>query len=84
MEVLIEDRHAGPFDIVRTKLDVAAFFRSLPLRLRRIAKFLAKGETTNAAAKKFRVSANRISQLRRQLMAAWLRFVGDDPSLAVA
>jgi hypothetical protein len=77
-EVLIQDRHAGPFDIVRTKLDFRAWLRLLPIRLRRIAKFLAGGETTTAAATKFGVSQARISQVRAELAASWRRFVGDE------
>jgi len=38
---------------------------------------LATGETTNAAAKKFRISAGRISQLRRELEESWKKFQGD-------
>ena len=78
-EVLIEDRHAGPADVVCTKLDFAAYLRSLPLRLRRIAKFLAKGETTTATAEKFHLSAGRISQMRKELKSLWQAFVNDEP-----
>jgi hypothetical protein len=84
LEILLEDKHAGPFDIVRTKLDFAGWLRSLPLRLRRIAKFLANGATTTDAAEKFGVSLGRISQIRKELKAAWHAFVGDDPEVAVA
>ena len=83
-EILLEDRHCAPFDIVRTKLDFAAWLRSLPTRLRRIAKFLANGETTPAAAEKFKVSAGRISQVRAELKQAWERFVGDEPEVVTA
>jgi len=79
-EVLIEDRRCGPFDIVRTKLDFAAWLRSLPTRLRRIAKTLANGERTRDVARKFGLSQGRISQIRSELLASWRRFVGDaDP-----
>jgi len=49
-EILIEDRRCGPFDIVRTKLDFAAWLRSLPTKLRRIAKTLASGGQPLASA----------------------------------
>lgn len=78
MEVLIEDRHAGPFDIVRTKLDFGAWLRSLPIRLRRIARTLAKGERTQDVARTFGLSDGRISQIRSELLASWRRFVGED------
>ena len=76
-EVLVEDRRAGPADLVQTKLDFADFLRSLPVRYRRIAKFLAKGETTTAASKKFACSPGRISQIRAELKQAWDRHVGN-------
>ena len=63
-EIVVQDRHCGPFDVVRTKLDFRAWLRSLPIRLRRIARFLAVGETTTAAAKKFGVSQARIRRFR--------------------
>ncbi len=82
-EILLEDRHSGPAEIARIRLDFAAFLRSLPTKVRRIATFLARGETTNAAAKKFQLSAARISQLRQQLKLAWHRFVGDESEVAM-
>jgi len=74
LELLVEDRHATPADIVATRIDFAAWLDGLPGRLRKVAEFLATGETTSAAAKKFRVSVSRISQLRRRLMKSWEAF----------
>ena len=67
-EILVEDRHAGPFDIVRTKLDFTAWLRSLPIKLRRIARTLANGERTRDVAVKFGLSQGRISQIRSELL----------------
>jgi hypothetical protein len=83
-EILVADHRCGPFDIVRTKLDFAAWLQSLPLRLRRIARFLAAGQRTSDAARKFGVSEGRISQLRGELKRGWEEFVGDAPEMAVA
>ena len=83
-EALVEDRGAGPAEIAATRLDFAAWLRLLPRRLRKIATFLANGETTNAAADKFKVSAGRISQIRKELMQTWRRFQGDVPTLSLA
>jgi hypothetical protein len=83
-EVLVEDRHAGPDEIARTRIDFSDWLDSLKRRDRRVAEFLANGETTTAAARKFRVSAGRISQLRRELAANYRAFVGDDPGPANA
>lgn len=83
-EALVEDRRAGPFDIVRTKLDFAAWLRSLRRKPRQIARTLANGERTRDVARKFQPSAGRISQLRNELARSWHRFVGEEPALACA
>jgi hypothetical protein len=44
---------------------------------------LANGETTGTAAKKFRMSKGRISQIRKELFLAWHRFQGDELALVV-
>ena len=58
-----------------------SWLKSLPVRHRRIAQFLANGETTKAAARKFKVIDGRISRLRKELAQSWHRFVGDEPAL---
>src|SRR5208283_3691625 len=83
-EALVEDRHAGPADTARVRLDFSDWLASLKRRDRRIAEFLANGESTSAAARRFKVSAGRISQLRRELAANYRAFVGDDPGPANA
>ena len=45
----------------------------------RLAEFLAQGESTKAAARKFKVHDSRISQLRRELAESWRKYVGDEP-----
>ena len=83
-EILVEDRHAGPAETAIVRIDFSTWLQLLPRRLRKIATFLSSGETTSAAAKRFRLSQGRISQLRRELLVAWQRFQGDEPALAVA
>jgi RNA polymerase sigma factor (sigma-70 family) len=78
MEILVEDRSSGPAEIVASRLDFAAWLRSLPKQQRKIATTLAAGETTGEAAKRFRVSPSRISQVRRQLMKSWTDFVAEN------
>jgi hypothetical protein len=73
---LIEDRTAGPAETAAARLDVQAWFRTLSSRNRRIAKALAKGETTCAAARQFGLSPGRISQLRAWFQWRWERFQG--------
>jgi len=83
-EVVVEDRYAGPAEVASTRLDFAAWLEELPKRLRKIALFLAAGETTSAAARRFRRSQGRISQIRRQLYEAWHQYQHDLPGLATA
>ena len=83
-EVLVEDRHAGPADIACTRIDFEEWLKSLPCRYRRLALYLSLGNRTSDAAKRFRVSAGRISQYRVSLAKSWHRFVGDDPGPATA
>jgi hypothetical protein len=83
-ELLIEDKHTGPAEVAATRIDFTAWLQALPRRLRRTAKFLANGETTTAAAKRFRLSQGRISQIRKELYLAWHRFQGEEPVAAVA
>ena len=82
-EILVEDRHVGPAETAIVRIDFATWLQLLPRRLRKIATFLAGGETTTAAAKRFCVSQGRISQIRKELFLAWHRFQGEEPALAV-
>jgi len=75
-EVLVEDRKAGPADTAAARVDIADWFAALPKRKRRIAESLARGETTKATARKFKVSPGRISQLRREFECNWHEFQG--------
>ena len=84
LEVLVEDRHAGPADTAAARLDLAAWFKSLSPKDRRIAKALASGDRTGDVAKKFELSAGRISQKRREFMEDWQTFQGGHPSPAAA
>ena len=84
MEVFIEDRNAGPAEVATTKIDFAAWLKSLPARVRRIAKVLATGERTSIVAEKFGVSAGRISQLRKELAQSWKKFQGESLDSTVA
>jgi len=79
-EVLVEDRHAGPSEIACTRIDFRDWLDSLKHRDRRIAESLAAGNHTADVARRFQISAGRISQLRRELAESWRKFVGDEPS----
>ena len=83
-EVLVEDRHCGPAQIACTKIDFEEWLKSLPVRYRHLAQYLSLGHRTSDAAKKFKVSAGRISQIRKELAENWRRFVGDEPEALAA
>ena len=76
-ESLVEDKHAGPAETAAARLDVAKWFRKLPAMKRRVARVLATGETTKTTAKKFSLTAGRVSQLRRELQASWQALQGE-------
>lgn len=76
-DVLVEDKRSGPAEVAATRLDFAAWLKTLPRRTRRIASTLALGETTQAAARQFGVSRGRISQIRLELQRSWHAFQGE-------
>jgi hypothetical protein len=76
-EQLVEDRRSGPAATAAARLDLRQWLNQLSKRNRRIARDLAFGETTGEVTKKFKLSAGRISQLRRQLRAQWEQFQGE-------
>jgi len=79
-EAVVEDTRTAPVpDIVAFRVDFADCLKSLRRRDRRIAEVLSVGHTTSHVARKFKVSAGRISQLRRELAQSWRKFVGDEP-----
>ena len=84
-EAVVQDTRSAPVsEIVAFRVDFAAWLKSLRRRDRRIAKFLALGNRTSDAARKFDVSQGRVSQLRRELAESWRAFVGDEPGATAA
>jgi hypothetical protein len=80
-EAVVEDTRSAPVpDIVAFRVDFADWLKSLRRRDRRIAESLAVGNRTGDVAKRFNVSAGRVSQLRRELAESWRAFVGDEPT----
>jgi hypothetical protein len=77
LEILVEDRRAGPAETAAARIDVGDWFASLPPRDRRIANALAAGHTTGEVARQFQVSSGRISQMRREYFNNWREFQGD-------
>jgi len=83
-ELLVEDRRATPAELAASRLDFAAWWRTLPRRKRRIAAALAEGASTGEAARTLKLTAGRISQLRRELESSWQKFHGDCGAAATA
>ena len=81
-EVLVEDRTANPADLAAMRIDFGEWIASLSRRQRRIAQALATGERTSRVARRFGVSAGRISQVRRELQQSWAVF--QEPAAATS
>ncbi len=71
LELLVEDRQAGPAQTAASRIDFEHWLSKLSTRLRAVAQTLALGETTKAAARQFGVTPGRISQMRRTLERSW-------------
>ena len=79
LEVLIEDRRAGPAETAASRIDVNDWPDRMPPRDRRIAEALAASHTTGEVASQFDVSPSRISQKRREYFDDWHAFQRDSP-----
>jgi hypothetical protein len=76
-DIVVEDRRATPADTAAARIDFEAWLGSLPRRQRQIAELLATGEPTMHVARRFRITAGRVSQIRRQLHCSWCLLQGD-------
>ena len=79
-EIVVEDRQATPADIAAIRIDFGDWLQTLSPRQRKVAETLAVGETTSRTARIFRISAGRVSQIRRELYEAWREFHGESLS----
>jgi hypothetical protein len=76
-EILVPDDHASPAELAASRIDFPEWLRTLSPRDKKLAMKLAAGESTGKVARIFRITAGRVSQLRRELRDAWLRFHGE-------
>jgi hypothetical protein len=74
---VVESRNASVLDQIAIRMDFRSWLGSLGRRTRRIAMDLARGFSTSEVAGKYRVSAGRISQIRRELRNGWYQFQGE-------
>ncbi len=58
------------------RIDFPAWLRTLPRRDRRLVEGMALGHRTADLARRFRLSAGRVSQMRREFKRGWDRFTG--------
>ena len=83
-EILIADDTCTPAELAASRIDFPAWLATLKPRDRRIAMKLATSETTSNTARKFGISEGRVSQLRKELKAAWDEFTGEANGNAAA
>jgi hypothetical protein len=76
-DIVVEDRRATPADTAAMRIDFEAWLTSLPSKQRQIAELLAMGEPTKHVARRFRLTAGRVSQIRRLLHRSWCLLQGD-------
>jgi len=76
-EILIPDQTCTPAELAASRIDFPAWLKTLKPRDRKIALKNASGETTSRVSRQHCLSAGRVSQLRRELHEAWLRFHGE-------
>ena len=76
-EILVPDKRATPAELAASRIDFPAWLDTLTRRDRKLAMKLATGESTGRVARMFRISAGRVSQLRRELRESWQKFVGE-------
>ncbi len=83
LEAVVEDTHTPVSEQVAFRIDFPRWLMTQTKRDRRIAETLALGHTTGEVSRRFKVSAGRVSQLRRELCQSWQEFHGK-PALAAA
>jgi hypothetical protein len=89
-EAVVEDSETPVPDQAAFRMDFPAWLKRYQALKRRVVEALALGYTTNEAARRFHLSAGRISQLRREFENSWQVFQGEqtpaveDSALAVA
>ena len=79
LEEALRDNTRSPVDEqVAFRLDFPAWLLTLARRDRRLVEGMALGHRTLDLARRFRLSAGRVSQLRREFHREWQRFHGED------
>lgn len=82
VNAIVMDWRSTVLDQVAARLDITAWLATLCKRTRQIAADLGQGGLTSEVARKFGVSAGRISQLRRELAESWATFQHEPATLS--
>ncbi len=83
MECLTDNRRTPVPDQVHFRIEFPRWLRMQTPRNRQIAERLAMGHSTAAVARRYKVSAGRISQIRRELHESWQAFTAERQPAAV-
>ena len=81
-EALHDNTRSLPADLAALRIDLPRWLATLGTRDRRIALDMALGYRTQELARAYRLSAPRISQLRRRFHHSWRLFQGELPAPA--
>jgi hypothetical protein len=73
---LVDNRQTSIPDQVSFRMDFPRWLAHQTPRNKRIAERLCLGYTTSEVSREFKISAGRISQLRRQLADSWADYLG--------
>jgi hypothetical protein len=76
-EALRDNTQTPPDEQASFRLDFRCWYQGLSHRDRDLVVDMALGERTSALARKYRISAGRVSQKRRQFHGEWQRFCGE-------
>jgi hypothetical protein len=76
-DALCDSTQTPPADAAAFRIDFPCWLSTLNQRNRRLARALMIGENTLVAARKFKVSPARVSQLRQEFHDDWQRFHGE-------
>lgn len=76
--LVVEDRRSTPAETAILRLDFAAWLGRMPDRRREIAETLAQGYCTSEVARRFRITAGRVSQMREEFRKSWIGFRGEE------
>jgi hypothetical protein len=77
-ERLADNRKTPPADQAAFRIDCTEFVRSLSVRDRQMAEFLALGHSNKAAAARFHLSPGRVTQLRQGWCQDWYTRIGEE------